>query len=477
MKKLFLLSLFFVSNAHAGYFGDMQRNTPSIHKGAVDHLFPGGRSSSAASPNSTGTSIVTQGTQRVAGTDIPINMKSDYTRGAISAAAVAAAALCGSNPLTAIICGAAIQYGLDKGIKKCEEYGWCKTENDYPTGSGWQYTGGGKVADSPAGVCSQMTFTNMNTGEEEVQIYAAGGSEVGDYGYCYRSTNPDILHISIARYCPAGVVCGGEPQLVKKPSLPPWQEPGFPPYLDGRQGQEPEFGPKIAGEATESGHPPQSSPSGGPTVSATPTTGAPKTSTSTSTRPDGSVDTTTTTTTTTVTPTVTNNNTSNPTITYNTSNNTSTSVTNNVTNQTTITNTTTNSPNEKPDLELPNDYNKEATQQQIRDEMEGKNAPAAPADQADRTKTEIGKTDTSLKDLFEGLPDKFTSDKENWFSWVWTPPVGVCNASDYSGTVRGYAVNWDICPTVSKVREVLGWLFAILGAYLIYGQIFKGNKS
>lgn len=127
-------------------------------------------------------------------------------------------------------------------------------------------------------------------------------------------------------------------------------------------------------------------------------------------------------------------------------------------------------------IEFPEDYNKEVTQKKISDELSGLNAPDAPVDQDARTQIALAETDTGLSDIFTYLPNQFISDKSNWFSWVWTPPVGVCNASDYSGTVHGNFVSWDICPTVSNIRDVIGWLFAIFGAYIIYGQIFKGSK-
>jgi len=105
--------------------------------------------------------------------------------------------------------------------------------------------------------------------------------------------------------------------------------------------------------------------------------------------------------------------------------------------------------------------------------MQGVNAPAAPADQEARTTTQLAVTDTGLAQKFSDITANFVPDKANWFSWVWTPPVGVCNSADYSGTVHGYAVSLNICPWVANIRDALGWLFALFGAFAIYGQIFK----
>lgn len=122
-------------------------------------------------------------------------------------------------------------------------------------------------------------------------------------------------------------------------------------------------------------------------------------------------------------------------------------------------------------IEFPTDYNREATQQQMLDEIKAATAPAAPPDQEARVTDKVGKVDTDLKTKFEGLPNELTSDKANWFSWVWTPPVGQC--TPFAGNVREYAISWDLCPTINNIREVLGFIFALFGALQIYGLIFK----
>jgi len=75
-----------------------------------------------------------------------------------------------------------------------------------------------------------------------------------------------------------------------------------------------------------------------------------------------------------------------------------------------------------------------------------------------------------------GLDDAVAgyADKSGWFSWLWTPPVGECHP--YAGTVHGYAVSWDLCPTVNNIRDVLGWLFAMFGAMTVYGQLFRRGE-
>lgn len=120
-----------------------------------------------------------------------------------------------------------------------------------------------------------------------------------------------------------------------------------------------------------------------------------------------------------------------------------------------------------PAVQFPTDYNREATQAKI---LSGEGAPDAP--KWDTSVTE--KTESLTKgvtDLFEPITSQSTDDKSKWFSWVWTPPVGEC--SPITGTVHGKSVSWDICPYVVMVRNAVGWLFSIFGAWVIYNELFR----
>lgn len=195
--------------------------------------------------------------------------------------------------------------------------------------------------------------------------------------------------------------------------------------------------------------------------------------------PDGSTSTQTVSNQTTVTPSVSSPGTpANPTFSYPSTTTVTTTTTNNTTNVSNQTTTTTvNNPvtPSKP-ADTPTDYNREVTQKQVLQQLDGSLIPSAPEDQAVRVKTQTESTDKSLSDTFTGIPKLFASDKVNWFSWVWTPPVGSCSASDYSGSVHGWAVSFDICPWVSKIREAIGFIFAIIGALSIYTNIFKRDE-
>ena len=118
-------------------------------------------------------------------------------------------------------------------------------------------------------------------------------------------------------------------------------------------------------------------------------------------------------------------------------------------------------------VDIPNDYNKEATQLKI---YTGEGAPDAP-NHAQTVTQKVTEMNKSITDLLDPIADQYTSDKGKWFSWVWTPPVGQCEP--IAGSVHGKTVNWDLCPYVAKVRDVIGWIFAIFGAWVIYNEMFR----
>lgn len=198
------------------------------------------------------------------------------------------------------------------------------------------------------------------------------------------------------------------------------------------------------------------------------------TKTVTVTNPDGTTSTVTTKQQVTVTPTTTGSTVGDTVVNYTPQTTTTTTTTNNSTNQTTTSTSVVNSPVAQPttDLKLPDDYNREATQKSILTELQAPES-VLPADQEVRQQTEIAKTDGLIDGIFKGLTAQQTSDKSNWFSWVWTPPFAAC--SPFAGTVRGNSISWDLCPWIEKIREAIGFMFAIYGAIYIYGLIFRGE--
>lgn len=127
-----------------------------------------------------------------------------------------------------------------------------------------------------------------------------------------------------------------------------------------------------------------------------------------------------------------------------------------------------------PAVQFPTDYNREATQAAIKESINklatGEGAQDAPDFKKD---VEDKKTamDKGITDFTDAIPGQFAESKGNWFSWVWSPPVGVC--TPYQGSIHGKSVSWNICPYIANVRDVVGWLFALFGAWTVYNQMFR----
>lgn len=118
-------------------------------------------------------------------------------------------------------------------------------------------------------------------------------------------------------------------------------------------------------------------------------------------------------------------------------------------------------------IEFPDDYNKELTQQKILTGEGAADHPDWATDIATKTAEEKQKIDAKLDEI----PGQFQADKNSWFAWIWTPPVGQC--SPFTGSVRGKSVTWDLCSYIANIRDIVGWLFAIAGTWLIYNEMFR----
>lgn len=128
-------------------------------------------------------------------------------------------------------------------------------------------------------------------------------------------------------------------------------------------------------------------------------------------------------------------------------------------------------------IQFPTDYNREATQQQavqkLEDIKQGTGAAEAPNYQTD-TNDKTSSMNQDIKDKADAIPGQYSGDKDHWFSWVWTPPIGSC--SPWTSSIHGQAVVWDFCPWVAKIRDVLGYLLAVGSAVAVYGQLFKREE-
>lgn len=137
-------------------------------------------------------------------------------------------------------------------------------------------------------------------------------------------------------------------------------------------------------------------------------------------------------------------------------------------------------PVEKPQ-EFPDDYNREATQAEILKAQQealkvirGDEAPE-PNEWESDVQQKKDEMEQRIKQEIDKIPGEFSGSKGNWFSWVWTPPIGAC--SPITGSIHGQTVNWNICPTVEKIREIIGWLMAVGGAWMIYNEMFRREEA
>jgi len=122
-------------------------------------------------------------------------------------------------------------------------------------------------------------------------------------------------------------------------------------------------------------------------------------------------------------------------------------------------------------IELPNDYNREVTQQKI---LTGEGAQDKPDFDAQVQAKKL-EQETALKAKIEEIPGQFSSDKGSWFSWVWTPPVGSC--SPWVSTIHGQTVTWNVCPYIANIRDVIGFVGSVLGTWLVYNELFRREES
>ncbi|WP_148264811.1 hypothetical protein [Collimonas fungivorans] len=184
---------------------------------------------------------------------------------------------------------------------------------------------------------------------------------------------------------------------------------------------------------------------------------------------DGSTDTVTTSQSTTVNPTTTGTTVGDIKTTFPSTTTTTVTTTNNVTNQTTTNTSVTSNPAPSPELKIPDDYNKEVTQKQVEKDLNTDAAP--PMDDQQKVITDANtKGDTDRDKIYDDIKSG-QQDKSSWFSWVWSPPVGVC--APITGVIAGFHVSWDLCPSIAIIQAIIGWLMGIFSAAEVYGQLFK----
>jgi hypothetical protein len=103
-----------------------------------------------------------------------------------------------------------------------------------------------------------------------------------------------------------------------------------------------------------------------------------------------------------------------------------------------------------------------------------KGSPTASQTAALNTSLDANAFNSAIATNFNAL--NIATDKNTFNAlWQWTPP-GYQACLPYAGTVHGYAISWDMCPTIANINLVLGWLFAIFGLFTVYST-FTTVKS
>lgn len=129
-----------------------------------------------------------------------------------------------------------------------------------------------------------------------------------------------------------------------------------------------------------------------------------------------------------------------------------------------------------PSVDFPTDYNREATQQQAVQKLDdiktGAGAADAPDYQVSQKKADMNQ---EIKDKADAVPSQYSADKSNWFSWVWTPPIGHCQP--WESTIHGQSMVWNFCPYIEKIRDVIGYMLAVSTAIAVYFQLFRRNDD
>ena len=138
----------------------------------------------------------------------------------------------------------------------------------------------------------------------------------------------------------------------------------------------------------------------------------------------------------------------------------------------------TTAPGTSPTLNLPTDYNRESTQQQIKtdittikdylkcDDCE------LPAEETEENRTKITDEIKKSTGMLEKVDEDYSSFKDmGWSTWVPTFPSSTCTPLD--GTIAGQNVSWDFCPHIANLNSLLGWLMNIFGAWTITGMFFR----
>lgn len=129
-------------------------------------------------------------------------------------------------------------------------------------------------------------------------------------------------------------------------------------------------------------------------------------------------------------------------------------------------------------LTIPDDYNREVTQGQIKTGIDALHGdldssafaqPAASAQTASELSLAENKKITDVLDASVSSYDNFKL--LDWSTWIPVLPASSC--SPITGNVMGRIVSIDLCPKIAMLNELIGWMLAVYASWSVVMMAFR----
>lgn len=72
-----------------------------------------------------------------------------------------------------------------------------------------------------------------------------------------------------------------------------------------------------------------------------------------------------------------------------------------------------------------------------------------------------------------GIEAQFHADEVNIPWWSWVPPLQYAACTSPTKVIFGHTITLNICPWVEMLRQLIGWVFAMLAMWSMYGLVFR----
>lgn len=129
-------------------------------------------------------------------------------------------------------------------------------------------------------------------------------------------------------------------------------------------------------------------------------------------------------------------------------------------------------------IDFPDDYNREATQAQIKtgiDTVHGDldaSGFALPAPSAITPEAAAALEVKKVTDVLDASVASYDNFKLlDWSTWIPVLPAAGC--TPFTGTVAGRPISIDICPKIALLNELLGWLLSVFALWSVVSMMFR----